>query len=115
MEHGNMKTARQIGTPKVATNTVWKDVRSMGNVYKYSECDHCHKLTDADYTFIVHGSRALTKLDELKKAGFPVGKIAAQYCGYCGGYVELSEEECACGNFRYQGWNYQEDDPRQWE
>jgi hypothetical protein len=86
----------------------------MGNVYRYSECDKCGEVTDADFTFIVHGSRALTELSRLEKTGWPVGKIAAHFCGFCGGYVELDSEECNCGSFDYQGWNYEDGDKRKW-
>jgi len=87
----------------------------MGNVYRYCECSSCNELSDADFTFIVHGSRSLTELIKLEKTGWPVGKIASHFCGYCGGYVPLEAEECTCGNFEEQGWNYEEGDKRRWE
>lgn len=91
----------------------------MGNIYKYGECDHCHRAVDAEYTFIVH--RDPSPIGEMEAKGFPVGKIAAHFCGYCGGYVELPEDQevtsssCNCENFAYQGWTYEEDDPRYWK
>jgi len=85
----------------------------MGNVYNYTECD-CGKLVNADYTFIVHGSNALTHLSEMQKENMSIGKIAAHFCGYCGGYVSLAESKCRCNNFRSQGWNYSEEDDRRW-
>lgn len=85
----------------------------MSNVYTYCECDHCGKVTDAtDYRFIVHGGHALGELSKMMDLAWPAGKIAAHFCGYCGCYVELpedkelTEESCACGSFRYQGYTY---------
>ncbi len=43
-----------------------------------------------------------------------MGKIAAHFCGYCGCYVALNDSVCNCGNFVYQGWNYDEGDSRRW-
>lgn len=97
----------------------------MGNVYRYGECDHCHKVTDAEYTFTVH--RDPTPITRMEEQGYPPGKIAAHFCGYCGGYIDimnkgkLTEDTCGCGHFQYQGWNYEEgldqkwDEPEVWE
>ena len=103
------------GCERLISTKEGKEVRIMGNVYIYGECSRCEKLTDAEFTFIVHGSRALTELTRLEGANMPVGKIAAHYCGYCGGYVPLEEDKCSCGNFDPQGWNYKEGDKRHWK
>ncbi len=89
----------------------------MGNIYTYTECDDCRKAVDTEYQFMVH--RDPTPIDTLAKKGYRVGQIAAHFCGYCGGYIdimaqkELTSDLCGCGNFRYQGWNY-EDDKDKW-
>ena len=91
----------------------------MGNVYRYCECEHCQKVTDAEYTFIVH--RDPTHITNMEDKGYPPGKIAAHFCGYCGGYLdimsikELFNDSCSCGHFQYQGWNYEDSDPLHWE
>ena len=91
----------------------------MGNVYKYGECDHCRKRTSHEYSFIVH--RDPTPITRMEELGYPVGKIAAHFCGYCGNYVDIMNQEkltpetCACGHFQYQGWNYEKDDPNKWD
>lgn len=87
----------------------------MGNVYRYTECSQCNKLSDAEFTFIVHGSKALTELSKLEKSDMPVGKIACYFCGYCGGYVPWEDEQCSCGHFEDQGWNYEDGDKRKWK
>lgn len=90
----------------------------MGNVYRYGECDHCGKLIDdpQDFTFIVHGHKALTELQKMEDEKMAVGKIAAHFCGHCGGYVPLDNNECVCGHFMYQGWNYEDkNDKRRWK
>ena len=42
---------------------------TMGNVYRYGECDHCEKLIDVphEFTFIVHRFKALTKLQKMEE------------------------------------------------
>ena len=91
----------------------------MGNVYRYTECEHCHKTTDAECTFIVH--RDPTPITRMEKLGYPTGKIAAHFCGYCGGYIDimgkgkLTAVTCNCGNFQYQGWSYEEGSKESWE
>ncbi len=92
----------------------------MGNVYGYTECDHCGKVTDNEYRFIVHSDP--TPIDTLAEKGYPAGQIAGHFCGYCGGYVDIMKQEvltpatCHCGNFQYQGWNYEDDnDKKKWK
>ena len=90
----------------------------MGNVYHYTECGYCHKVTDADCTFIVHSDP--TPITRMEGLGYPPGKIAAHFCGYCGGYIDIMEkgelvaDTCNCGNFQYQGWNYEEGKKERW-
>lgn len=86
----------------------------MGNVYRYAESDDGKLINIDSFSFIIHGSKALTKLAQFEKEGMPVGKIAAHFCGYCGCYVALNDSVCNCGNFVYQGWNYDEGDSRRW-
>jgi hypothetical protein len=86
----------------------------MGNVYTYSECSECGKLTDSEMNFIVHGSDGLEELGRLSKTDMPIGKIAHHFCGYCGGYVALDKDKCGCGCLNRQGWQYPKDDERYW-
>ena len=45
-----------------------------------------------------------------------IGKMAAHFCGHCGGYVPLNSNKCLCGSFLYQGWNYEDkNDKRRWK
>ena len=90
----------------------------MGNVYGYTECDHCGKVTGNEYQFIVH--RDPTPINTLAEKGYTPGQIAAHFCGFCGGYVDIMKQEvlspatCHCDGFQYQGWNY-EDEKRKWK
>ena len=89
----------------------------MSNVYHFTECCQCSKLTEILNTFIVHGS----SIDGISlDPDWPPGQKAAHFWGNCGNYVELpkdqkvTSESCNCGNFQYQGWNY-EDPKDHWE